>query len=146
MCTMQVWTTVTGLRKALEAVAACDEDVVVAKNSSDRSSSPRVPVVKPSDSRKGDDTARTRRLDDARDRRITVEGHVGPILVVVSSVGSNQTAQMALPEYDDVVEELAPERANKPFGVAVLPGDRGAVLICRMPRWCTRESNAKPIA
>src|ERR1022692_2428629 len=79
-------------------------------------------MVQPGDSGKGDDVARTRRLDGARDRRITVERHMGAVLVVVARGGSNQSQQMALAEYDDMIEHLTPECADKSFGVAVLPG------------------------
>jgi hypothetical protein len=47
---------------------------------------------------------------------------VRAVLVVVSSVRPKQSQQVALPEDDAMVEYLTPERTDKPFGVAVLPG------------------------
>jgi hypothetical protein len=78
-------------------------------------------MVKPGDAGEGDDATSARRLDGARNRRIAVERHVGTVLVVVGRVGSNQSQQVALAEYDDMVEHLATEGADEPLSVSVLP-------------------------
>jgi hypothetical protein len=61
-------------------------------------------VVQPADSRKCDDFARARWFDGARDRRIAVDRHMGPILVVVGHVLADQAEQMPLPNHDEVIE------------------------------------------
>src|SRR6202012_6041102 len=49
-------------------------------------------------------------------------------VVVVTTVGSQGPAQMRLTKNDDVIQALAADRPDQPFGKAVLPG-RG---------WCGR--------
>jgi hypothetical protein len=55
------------------------------------------------DSGKSDDVSERLRLDRARDRRIAVEAHVGPVFVVVAGVPSDQVKQVALAEHDQVI-------------------------------------------
>src|SRR5258708_5885349 len=49
-------------------------------------------------------------------------------VVVIASIGSQDSAQMHLAQDNDVVHTLTPDRSDQPFGKAVLPG-RG---------WCGR--------
>src|SRR5271169_5647548 len=49
-------------------------------------------------------------------------------VVVVTSIGSQGPAQMRLTKNDDMIQALAADRPDRPFGKAVLPG-RG---------WCGR--------
>ena len=46
---------------------------------------------------------------------------MGPDLIVVRSVGLEDTAQVRLAEHDEVVERFATYRSDEPFDVAVLP-------------------------
>jgi hypothetical protein len=54
-------------------------------------------MVKPGDAGQGDDATGARRLDHARNRWITVERHMRPVLVVVGGVRLYEAQQMALP-------------------------------------------------
>jgi hypothetical protein len=64
-------------------------------------------VVKPTDARKRDDLACSRRFDVARDRRVAAKRHVRSIAVVVSDVLANETEQMSFTKHNDVIEQLA---------------------------------------
>ncbi len=91
-------------------------------------------MVKTGNPRESDDATGVRRFDSPRDRRVSVERHVRAVLVVVSSVRSNQSQHVALAEDDHMVEHLTPERTDEPLRVSVCQGDLGAVLSWRMPR------------
>src|SRR2546423_12109914 len=43
-------------------------------------------------------------------------------VVVVTSIGSQDSAQMRLTKNDEVIQTLAPDRSDQPFGKAILPG------------------------
>jgi hypothetical protein len=92
------------------------------------SCSPGVAMVKAGNPRECDDGTSVRQFDSPRDRRVSVERHVRAVLVVVSSVRSNQSQQVALAEDDDMVEYLTPERTDEPLRVSVLPGRPGRGL------------------
>src|ERR1700680_2750491 len=49
-------------------------------------------------------------------------------VVVIASIGSQDSAQMRLAQDNDVVQALAPDRSDQPFGKAILP----------RRRWCGR--------
>ena|SRR5258708_1865786 len=50
-----------------------------------------------------------------------------PDAIVIGGVGFQNSAQMCFAQDDDVVQTLAPDRADRPFGKAVLPaGTRAA--------------------
>src|SRR6202163_495729 len=42
-------------------------------------------------------------------------------VVVIASIGSQDSAQMRLAQENDVVQALAPDRSDQPFGRAILP-------------------------
>src|ERR1700716_2765198 len=44
-----------------------------------------------------------------------------PDVVVITSIRSQDTAQMRLAQDDEMVHALAPDRSNQPFGKAILP-------------------------
>ena len=70
-------------------------------------------------------------LDGSMDRRILVEGPMSPQLVIVGNSRqhtSSESGADGLPQDDDMVYTLAPDRSDQPFGKAVLPR-RG---------WCNR--------
>jgi hypothetical protein len=82
-------------------------------------------MVKARNPRDSDDATSVRQFDSPRDRRVSVERHVRAVLVVVSSVRSNQSQQVALAQDDDMVEYLTPERTDEPLRVSFLPGRPG---------------------
>jgi hypothetical protein len=53
---------------------------------------------------------------------ILAQRRMGPERVVVQSVGLENAAQVRLAEHDQVIEAFAPDRADEPLDVAVLPG------------------------
>ena len=59
-------------------------------------------------------------LDGAVDRRILVERPMSPQLIIVSSILRQNPAQMRLAQYDHMVDALAPDRSDQPFGNAIL--------------------------
>ena len=85
-------------------------------------------MVKSRDAGEGDDAARTRRLDGARNGSVTVEGHVRPVFVVVGGVRPYEVPKVVLSEDDHVVQDFAPERADEALRVSVLPGRPGRGL------------------
>ena len=60
-------------------------------------------------------------LNWARNRCILVQGAVGSDLVVIASVGGEDTPQMGFTDHHDMVEAFASDRANEPFHVPILP-------------------------
>jgi hypothetical protein len=65
-------------------------------------------------------------LDSARDRRLAAKRHVRSVPVVVVDVPADEAQQMPLAERDNVVEKLAPQRADPPLRESVLPGRAGS--------------------
>ena len=53
---------------------------------------------------------------------------MGSDVVVIASIGFQDAAQMRLAQDDEMVDTLAPDRSDQPFGKAILPR-RG---------WCSR--------
>jgi hypothetical protein len=101
-------------------------------------------MVKSSDPRQSHDAPAARQFNGARDRRVAAERHVRSVLVVVGGVQSNETQQVSLAEHDHVVEDLAPEGADKSLGITVLPRRPWGNLDLVMPRRFTRALNAAP--
>ena len=64
-------------------------------------------------------------LDRPPVRSILVEGEVGSGAVVVHEVASEDATQVALAQDEDVVETLAPDRADEAFGEGILPRAAG---------------------
>ena len=50
------------------------------------------------------------------------KGQAGSDLVVVAGVGFEDATQIRFAEHQDVVQAFAPDRANEPLDVSVLPG------------------------
>ena len=69
--------------------------------------------------------AQLRRLDRPPVRRILGEGEVGAGAVVIREVASQDVAQVALAQDEDVVETLAPDRADQAFREGILPRASG---------------------
>ncbi len=60
-------------------------------------------------------------LNGSRDRCIFRQRPVGSNVVVIAGIGLQDPAQMRLVQDDQVVGTLAPDRADEPFGKAILP-------------------------
>jgi len=60
-------------------------------------------------------------LNRARDWRIFVQWSMRSDLIVIGRVGSQDPAQMGLAENDHVIQALAADRPDQPFGKAILP-------------------------
>ena len=61
-------------------------------------------------------------LNRARDRSIFVQGPVRSDVIVITSVGSQNSAQMRFTQDNEMVHTLAPDRSDQAFGKAILPG------------------------
>jgi hypothetical protein len=64
--------------------------------------------------------------------------------VVIVGVGFQDPTQMRLATDDCVIETLATDRSDQPFGKAVLPGEAGAVGLSRMPMARNRRVTTVP--
>jgi hypothetical protein len=61
-------------------------------------------------------------LNQTNGRRIFVQRSVRSDAVVIISIGFQNSVQMRLAQDNDVVQTLAPDRSDQPFGEAILPG------------------------
>ena len=59
-----------------------------------------------------------RQFDLARDRRVSIEGEMCSVLVIISEVRMEDPLKMPLVEHDDVPKALASDRADGPRFVA----------------------------
>ena len=82
-------------------------------------------------------------LNGARDWRIFSQGPVGSDVVVIASIGSQDSAQMRLTQDDEMVDTLAPDRADQPSAKPFCHGEAGAVGLSRMPM--TRSRRVKTV-
>ena len=53
-------------------------------------------------------------------------------------------AQVSLAEHDDMIKAFPSDRADQPFSMSILHGDRGAVGWSRMPIARRRRVNTSP--
>src|SRR5882672_1607760 len=60
-------------------------------------------------------------LDRTRDRRILVQRPMRSNAVVIGRIVFQNAAQMFLAQDNDMVQTLAPDRSDQPFGKAILP-------------------------
>jgi len=81
-------------------------------------------MVESTESRERDNISVLSGFNHAPSGRITVERHVGPVVVVVPHVFAETSQQVKLIEHDEVVDELATKGSDEPLDVTVLP--RGA--------------------
>jgi hypothetical protein len=58
-------------------------------------------------------------LNQTNGRRIFVQRSVRSDAVVTISIGFQNSAQMRLAQHNDVVQTLAPDRSDQPFGNAI---------------------------
>ena len=64
----------------------------------------------------------TEPLDRTDQRRVLGQGQVWPHVIVVGSISLEDPAQMVFAQDHDVIQALSADRADKPFGMSVLPG------------------------
>jgi hypothetical protein len=79
-------------------------------------------VVQTSDPGEGDDTTCFTWLDRPRLRAVFPETQVSPRIRVVAEVLAEHAPEVLLVQDHDVVEALAPYRADQPFDIGILPG------------------------
>src|SRR5262249_56007651 len=60
-------------------------------------------------------------LNGAKGRCIFVQRPVRSDVVVITSIGSQDSAQMGFAPDDEMIETLAPDRSDQPFSEAILP-------------------------
>src|SRR3979411_1075980 len=60
-------------------------------------------------------------LNRTRDRRILLQRPMRSNAVVIGRIVFQNSAQMCLAQNDDVIQTLAPDRSDQPFGKAILP-------------------------
>jgi hypothetical protein len=78
-------------------------------------------MVEATDFANRDDPAEFRRFNGPAVGRIFVERQVSARRVVVREVASQRAAQVSFPKDEDVIQTLAPDRADKPLREGVLP-------------------------
>ncbi len=78
--------------------------------------------MEPTDFRELHDGALVGRLHGSRLRRILLQGQMGSRIMVVAQIPSENGSQVALAENNDVVKALAPDGADDPLDIRILPG------------------------
>ena len=78
-------------------------------------------MVEATDFPNRDDSAKFRPLNSPAVRRILVEREMSTRPVVVREVASQGTAQVSFAKDEDVIQILAPDRADKPLREGILP-------------------------
>jgi hypothetical protein len=91
-----------------------------------------------------DDRAERRWLDRPSVGCILVERQVSASPVIVREVHSEDASQVPLAENDDMVQTLAPDRADESLGEGICHGLRGAVRISLIPMPFTRCRKVSP--
>jgi hypothetical protein len=105
--------------------------------------------MKAADARQRDHAACARRFDGARDRRVSAEGHVRAVVVVVGDVEADQSEQVPFPEHDHVVEHLSAERPHPARCETVLPWRArcsAQLLDAEVGGACVEHSSIDPIS
>jgi len=64
----------------------------------------------------------TELLDRTNQRRILGQSKMQPKMVVVSTIGPEDSAQVVFAQDHDVIEAFPADRANQPFRMPILPG------------------------
>ena len=77
-------------------------------------------MVQPAEDRPSNEPAET--LDRPTAWRIFAQGQMRSQFVVISGVGREDPAQMALADDNGMIEALPADRANQPLRMPVLPG------------------------
>ena len=80
-----------------------------------------VPVVQSADFGMLHDVARNGELDRPEVGCVLVEREVGTRLMVISEIAGQNAVEVSLAEDDNVIQALAPDRADEPFREGILP-------------------------
>src|SRR5205809_5452693 len=84
-----------------------------------RKSDSAIMVMKAAEDRRRYDAAHV--LDRAIDRSVLVERRMSPQLIIISGILRQYPAQVRFAQNNHMVDALAPDRTDQPFGEAVLP-------------------------
>jgi hypothetical protein len=103
-----------------------------------------VAMVKATDFSNGDDPTECGPLNRTAIRCILVEREVSARPVIVREVAHQGAAQVLFAKHDDMVETLAPDRAEERSAKGLCHGLCGAVRTSLMPMPFTRLRNAWP--
>jgi hypothetical protein len=76
-------------------------------------------VVKTAEERYGCDGAEP--LNCAMERGILVQGSMGPRLIIITGVSSNDLQQVLLAQDDNMIQALTSDRSDQPFSNPILP-------------------------
>ncbi len=79
-------------------------------------------MMKTANVREGDDLSSLLPLDEARLRALFVKCEMGSCRVVASEAGAQEPFEMAVVVDDDVIEALAPDRADQALDIGILLG------------------------
>ena len=79
-------------------------------------------MMQTTDVRESDDVSPARALDRAWFRALFVQCKMRSRRVIVANVSAENSFEMEFIEYDDMVQALAPYRADEPFHIRILPG------------------------
>ncbi len=71
---------------------------------------------------KGEDVSLTGLLDAPSLWALLFQGEMGSRRVVVGKIGTEEAFQVAVVQDDDVIETLAPDRADQALDIGILPG------------------------
>ena len=96
-------------------------------------------VMKPAEDGHRYDAARV--LDGAMDRSVFVDIPMSPHLVVVGGIPRQNPAQVGFAQDNHMVDALASDRSDQPFGEA-RQGEPGAMGLSRMPMARTGPSKS----
>jgi hypothetical protein len=66
-------------------------------------------------------------FDGTRERGILLQSEMRADAIVIFHVTEQYVTEVAFAEYDDVVKAFPTDRTDQPFGIPVLPCDRGDV-------------------
>lgn len=69
----------------------------------------------------GHDTAAAWRFHGTQFRRIVHQSHMRPAPVIIGQVGRHDLLQLPFVEHQKVIQTLAPQRADEPFHIRILP-------------------------
>ena len=103
---------------------------------------PDVAMMQATDFGNRHDRAQLRRLDWPRVGRILVEREVSSCAVIVREVAGQDAAQMAFAQDEDMIQTLAPDRADEPLREGILPRAVGRRQDFRIRMPFTRCRNA----
>ena len=78
-------------------------------------------MVESAEMRNGDDVSRVKWVDGSRLRTLFGQGNMSSRRVVVGHVGAKHSTEMPLVENNEVIQAVAPNGANQPLDIGILP-------------------------